>query len=62
MYLWMKDILMVTYTPKGWDGVKKWDYVSELINVLFSRNLERLILTKVNIDVFVSEVHVNGNL
>jgi len=29
---------------------------------LFSRDIERLMLTKVNIDVFVNEAHVNGKL
>jgi len=30
------------------------------LNVLFSRDIERLILTKVNNDVFVNEARVNG--
>jgi len=40
----------------GW--VKKYDYVFELINVLLSRDIESLLFTQININVFVNEAHV----
>jgi len=53
MYLWMNDILMVTLTPRG--GMV-WT------NILFSRDLQRLILMKDSIDLFLNEAHPNSNL
>jgi len=47
----MNDIVMVNYILGVWWGQEIG--LSELINVLFSSAIERLILSKVNIDVFV---------
>jgi len=45
-----------------WGGVEKIRQCSNLINNLFSRDIGRFILTKVNIDVFVNEAHPNSKL